>query len=154
MSRIEHWEAVRQQIDAWLEDLYRRAMEVVERHWALVRDAERNLPWEQRSCLQLRCAKRGNAILLEWTQIKWIGSKAKGNRRMVRIGIRKTEEYGYSLKNLLALSKDWERPLVEETETRLTELRREARHINKALRLLKIASGTTGARNDGKDEEE
>jgi hypothetical protein len=125
---------------AWLDDLFRSAYQIVEAHWALVRASEQKHPgWENKSVLQLRCRRSGNAIKLEWTRIKWLGSTARGNRRAVRISIRKTHEYSYSLKTLLDLCKEWEKPLVEATESKLAAIRREARHINKALRLVRIA---------------
>ncbi|MFZ5615277.1 MAG: conjugative transfer protein MobI(A/C), partial [Pseudomonadota bacterium] len=42
-------------------------------------------------------------------------------------------------KTLAGFSKEWEKPLVEDTETRLTAIRREWGHINKALQYIRFA---------------
>ena len=140
MEKNDHQKLAVEQLHAWLDDLYDRAYKIVEAHWAVVRATEQKMPgWENKSALQVRCARDGNAIKLEWARIKWIGSKTKGTRRAERLSIRKTGEYGYNLKTLLGFSKEWEKPLVEDTETKLTAIRREARHINKALQLIRFA---------------
>lgn len=140
MEKNDHQKLAVEQLHAWLDDLYDRAYKIVEAHWAVVRATEQKMPgWENKSALQVRCARDGNAIKLEWARIKWIGSKTKGTRRAERLSIRKTGKYGYNLKTLLGFSKEWEKPLVEDTETKLTAIRREARHINKALQLIRFA---------------
>lgn len=129
-----------QHLQAWLDDLFSRANKIVDAHWAMVRAAEAKVTgWENRSALQVRCARDGNAFKLEWAQVKWVGSKQRGTRKAARLSIRKSGEYGYNLNTLLALSKEWEKPLVRDTETRLAEIRREARHVNKALQYIRFA---------------
>lgn len=146
MGRTDHGELVVEQLQAWLDDLYDRAYEIVEAHWAVVRATEQKMPgWENKSTLQVRCVRDGNAIKLEWARVKWVGSKTKGTRRAERLSIRKTGEYGYNLKTLLGFSKEWERPLVEDTEIKLTAIRREARHVNKALQYIRFAKAAREA---------
>ncbi len=140
MGTTSYQELAVEQLHAWLDDLHEQAEKIVEAHWAVVRATEQKMPgWENKSALQLRCAREGNSIKIEWVKIRWVGSKAKGTRKAKREYLRKTGEYGYSLNTLLGLSKEWEKPLVEDTETKLTAIRREARHINKALQLIRFA---------------
>lgn len=140
MGTTSYQELAVEQLHAWLDDLYEQAEKIVEAHWAVVRATEQKMPgWENKSALQLRCARVGNSIKIEWVKIRWVGSKTRGTRKAKREYIRKGDDYGYSLNTLLGLSKEWEKPLVRDTETRLTAIRREARHINKALQLIRFA---------------
>lgn len=140
MEKRDHREIVVEQLHAWLDDLYGRANEIVEAHWAVVRATEQKMPgWESKSALSVVCSRDGNAIKLEWARVKWVGSKAKGTRKAARIYIKKGKGYGYNLKTLAGFSKEWEKPLVEDTETRLTAIRREWGHINKALQYIRFA---------------
>lgn len=90
--------------------------------------------------LQLRCTKNGRAIKVEWAKVKWYGSKAKGTRKAIREYIRKGTGVGYNLNTLLRLCKEWEKPLVEDTVKKLTEICREAAHVNKALQQIRLAT--------------
>jgi hypothetical protein len=129
-----------EQLQAWLDDLYQQAEKIVEAHWVVVRATEQKMPgWENKSALQLRCTREGNSIKIEWAKIRWVGSKARGTRKAKREYIKKGKGPGYSLKTLLSISKEWEKPLVEDTEGKLTAIRREAGHINKALQSIRFA---------------
>ena len=131
--------------------LHARAYKIVEWHWNYVRDMEGRLPgWENKSSLQVRCTKQGNSIRLDWCGIKWYGSKAKGNRQWVRTHIGKPKgAYGYTLSKLKAMARCWEADKVEETETSLTDIRREASHLVKAIISIRNArSGAAGQEGD------
>ena len=140
MEEINHRKKAVDHLQAWLDDLYAQAEKVVEAHWAVVRATEQKIPgWENKSALRLRLRRKGNAIKLEWGKVRWTGSKTRGTRTALVDYLRKTDDYGYNLKVLKDLSKDWEKPLVEDTETKLTAIRREWRHINKAIQLIRFA---------------
>lgn len=146
MEKRDYREIVVEQLHAWLDDLYDRANEIVEAHWAVVRATEQKIPgWENKSSLSVVCSRTGNAIKLEWARVKWVGSKAKGTRKATRIYIKKGKGYGYNLKTLAGFSKEWEKPLVEDTETKLTAIRREWGHINKALQYIRFAKAAREA---------
>ena len=129
-------------LEAYMGDLYNQAHEVVTQHWEAVRSQERKTPgWENSSNLQLRCELRGNSLRADWCGIKWIGSKKANNRRMVRIGIPKPAgTHSYSLPRLYAHAKEWEKPLVKETEEKLAAIRSEASHVIKAIRAIRNAA--------------
>lgn len=119
-----------------IDALHARAYKIVERHWNYVREMEGRLPgWENKSSLQVRCAaKVGNSIRIDWCGIKWYGSKAKGDRKPIRTYIAKPKgAFGYTLSKLKALARDWEAQKVEETETQISDIRREASHLVKAI---------------------
>ena len=140
MEETNHLEKAADHLQAGLDDLYAQAEKIVEAHWAAVRATEKKWPgWENKSVLRLRLRRKGNTIMLEWGKVRWAGSKARGTRTALVEYLRKTDDYGYNLKILKALSKDWEKPLVEDTETKLTAIRREWRHINKALQHIRFA---------------
>jgi hypothetical protein len=140
MEETNYQKLATEQLEAWLDDLYQKAETIVESHWAAVRATEQKTPgWENKSALQLRCSRKGNAIKIEWTKIRWVGLKAKGTRKAIREYIKKGKGPSYSLKTLLSISKEWEKPLVEDTESRLAAIRREAGHINKALQYIRFA---------------
>lgn len=137
---------VEQLLNAWLDDLYEQAEKVVEAHWASIRDAEQKIPgWENKSHLRIRIRRKGNALKLEWGKVRWVGSKAKGTRTPLVDYIRKADEYGYNLNTLLGLSRDWEKTLVKNTETRLASIRREWRHVNKAIQTIRFAENARKA---------
>lgn len=124
-------------------ELHARAYRLVEQHWVYVKEMEGRLPgWENKSSLQVRCALlEGNSIRAEWCGIKWYGSKAKGDRRPIRTYITKPKgAYGYTLSKLTALAKDWEAQKVEELELQLSDIRREASHLVKAIINLRNAN--------------
>jgi hypothetical protein len=125
-----------------LNELHEHAYGLVEAHWQLVRANEQKLPgWENKSGLQLRCVRTGKSFRVEWSGIEWRGSKARNTRKALRVHIQKNaEEPGYSLKKLHAHCKEWEKPLVADTEEKLVTIRREVRHITKALQLIRFAS--------------
>ena len=140
MGTTSYQELAVEQLHAWLDDLHEQAEKIVEAHWVVVRATEQKMPgWENRSALQLRCTREGNSIKIEWVKIRWVGSKARGTRKAKREYIKKGKGPGYSLKTLLSISREWEKPLVEDTESKLTAIRREAGHINKALQSIRFA---------------
>lgn len=133
---------VMEALEGYMEALHEQAYEIVMRHWDAVKLQERKTPgWENSSNLQLRCELRGNSLRIDWCGIKWVGSKKMDNRRMVRITIPKpTGVNSYSLPKLYAYAKEWEKPLVKETEDKLAAIRSEASHVIKALRAIRNAA--------------
>jgi len=123
-----------------LDELEARAKDVADRYWNGVYEKEKQHPgWENRSDLSLRVRRKGNALMAEWRNIRWVGSKAKGNRRAIADYIKRPDgEYGYNVAKLRNLAKDWEKPLVEKTEAEMKEVRRRWRHITKAIKLIKV----------------
>lgn len=140
-------------LEELINELHARAYKIVESHWKYVRDMEGRLPgWENKSSLQVRCAKlNGNSIRADWCEIKWYGSKAKGDRRSIRVHITKPKDtHLYTLSKLKALARDWEASKVEETEYQLSDIRREASHLVKAI--ISIRNARLAATRDGKKE--
>jgi hypothetical protein len=135
------YEAAVEMLESRLDDLAIQADETVHAHWNRVKDMENRSPgWENKSNLLVRCVKAGNSLRLDWSGIRWYGSKAKGTREPKRIHIRKPESsYSYSLKKLYEHCKEWEKPLVKDTEEKLVVIRREARHVTKALQQIRFA---------------
>lgn len=129
-------------LEGYMNALHDLAYEIAMGYWEAVKLQERKTPgWENRSNLQLRCAKKGNSLRIDWCGTKWIGSKKTNNRRMVRISIPKPAGVNsYSLPKLYAYAKEWEKPLVKETEDKLGAIRNEASHIIKAIRAIRNAA--------------
>jgi hypothetical protein len=57
--------------------------------------------------------------------------------------IKPKDSYGYTLSKLLTLSPDWAKDKVEETETQLADIRREASHLVKAIIYIKHAKAAS-----------
>lgn len=133
------YKVAREALERRIEDLIKEAYAVVEDHWKVVYAEEKQRPgWKNASSLQLRARKVGNSIILEWSGVRWYGGT--GQRRKKLVYIPKTRgEYSYSMSKLMAFAKDWEKPLVEQTEKRLAAIRREAGHIAKALQSIRHA---------------
>jgi hypothetical protein len=123
--------ALEQRIDL----LYKKGGEIVDRYWLFVYKMEEKLTgWENKNRLHIRCVITGNSIRMDWCEVKWYGSSSQGSRKPVRRQIIKPKNaYGYTLSKLKALSQDWAKDMVEETETQLAEIRREASHLVKAI---------------------
>lgn len=135
MATRENYKTVMEALEGYMDALHDQAYELVMQHWEAVKLQERKAPgWENNSNLQLRCAKKGNSLRIDWCGIKWLGSKKMSNRRMVRIAIPKPAGvHNYSLPKLYAYAKEWEKPLIKDTEERLGAIRREASHVIKAI---------------------
>lgn len=133
---------VMEALEGYMAALHDQAYEIVMRHWDAVKLQERKTPgWENSSNLQLRCELRGNSLRIDWCGIKWLGSKKMDNRRMVRITISKPAGVNsYSLSKLYAHAKEWEKPLIKETEGKLAAIRCEASHVIKAIRSIRNAA--------------
>ena len=124
-----------------IDQLYRQGKAIVDRYWQYIYDMEGKLPgWESKCRLQVRCIVKGNSIRADWTEIKWYGSSARGNRKPIRRQIIKPKDsYGYTLSKLHSLAPEWAKDIVEETETQLAGIRREASHLVKAIMYIKHA---------------
>lgn len=124
-----------------IDALHASAHGIVDRHWTFVYSMEQKLTgWEHKSTLQIRCMQEGNSIRLDWCGIKWYGSKANGDRKSIRTHVTRPKgAYGYTLSKLKALAQNWEADMVEETESHLTKIRREASHLVKAIICIKHA---------------
>ena len=141
-------------LEGLVKELHTKAYKIVESHWMYIREMEGRLPgWENKSKLQVRCAKlEGNSIRVDWCEIKWYGSKAKGDRKSIRVHIVKPKgSHLYTLTKLKALARDWEAAKVEETEYRLSDIRREASHLVKAI--ISIRNARLAATRNGKVED-
>jgi hypothetical protein len=139
--QIRHHEDAIQLLEMRIKQLQDRGEAVVDDYWKHVKEMEPKLPgWESKSRLQVRCILTGNSIRADWCEVRWYGSSSKGGRRSVRRQITKPKDvYGYTLSKLLTLSPDWAKDKVEETETQLTDIRREASHLVKAIIYIKHA---------------
>jgi hypothetical protein len=139
--QILHHEDAIQLLEMRIKQLQDRGEAVADGYWKHVKAMEPKLPgWESKSRLQVRCILTGNSIRADWCEVRWYGSSSKGGRRSVRRQITKPKDaYGYTLSKLLTLSPDWAKDKVEETETQLADIRREASHLVKAIIYIKHA---------------
>ena len=124
-----------------IDRLYRDGQAIVDSYWTYIYAMEKKLPgWESKCRLQVRCIVKGNSIRADWTEIRWYGSSAKGDRKSIRRQIIKPKDsYGYTLSKLKTLAPEWAKEIVEETETQLINVRREASHLVKAIIYIKHA---------------
>ena len=139
--QIRHHEEAIQLLEMRIKQLQDRGEAIADGYWKHVKAMEPKLPgWESKSRLQVRCILTGNSIRADWCEVRWYGSSSKGGRRSVRRQITKPKDaYGYTLSKLLTLSPDWAKDKVEETETQLADIRREASHLVKAIIYIKHA---------------
>ena len=139
--QVRHHEDAIQLLEMRIKQLQDRGEAVADGYWKHVKAMEPKLSgWESKSRLQVRCILTGNSIRADWCEVRWYGSSSKGGRRSVRRQITKPKDaYGYTLSKLLTLSPDWAKDKVEETETQLADIRREASHLVKAIIYIKHA---------------
>lgn len=129
--------------DARLQQLFEEAYGLIDQHWIWVRAMERSQEkWDGKSQLQIRCVRVGNSIRLHWSKIKWIGSKAAGNRRSLRLYIKRPKNsHSYTISKLRDLACDWEADAVEALELKLAKTRREATFLVKAIGNIQNSQG-------------
>ena len=129
-------------IQARLGDLRLMAEAIVDRHWQVVRAGEKeNKGWENSSCLTLRLKESQHSFSVLWGRIEWRGSKAKGTRTMLRHHIAKgRESSGYNMERLKSYARDWEKEIVEATESELALIRDEVKFLSKALQTIRYAN--------------
>ena len=143
--QVRHHEDAIELLEMRIKQLQDRGEAVVDDYWKHVKEMEPKLPgWESKSRLQVRCILTGNSIRADWCEVRWYGSSSKGGRQSVRRQITKPKDgYGYTLSKLLTLSPDWAEEVVKKTETQLTEIRREASHLVKAIIYIKHAKAAS-----------
>lgn len=128
-------------VEKLIGDLHQRGAAIVQEHWDYIYRMDHKVAgWEQKSRLQVRCILEGNSIRADWCEIRWQGSMAQGSRQAIRRHIGKPRgAHQYSIPKLRKLSRDWEGDRVEQTESALSEIRRQAGHLVKALLYLRHA---------------
>lgn len=123
-------------------ELHVQAVGLVSAHWEQVLAKEKALnDWKEKSCLQLASHRKGNHIQLKWIGNKWFG--AKSTRRTVKTNIiRNKDDLSYSTAKLKVLAKEWELPIVIETERKLTTIRKQAYFVTRSIVALRNAKAT------------
>lgn len=129
-------------------DLYDQAIEVADSYMGFVDGVEANAKgWQSRSTLQLSCTRKGNHLDLKWTGVRWYGKQSA--RTSIRVHIAKNATtLGYTEDKLKAFAKEWEIAEVMKAEQKLQVIRRQARHIVKAIisvrNAVKVAKANPG----------
>lgn len=129
-------------------ELYDEAMRIQDHYIDTVSEHERRATgFESRSALELSCAKRGNNIQIVWKGIKWYGSKA--NRTRTRVAIpRDSKNLIYTDAELKKHAKDWEWPIVQETELQMQSIRRQAHHLVRSVMSIRSAKSVKRVANE------
>lgn len=129
-------------IHARLGNLRAAAAMVVDRYWQAVYAGEKgNKGWENNSCLTVRLKESQYSFSVLWGRIEWRGSKAKGTRTVLRHHIAKGKESsGYNMGRLKSYARDWEKEIVEATESELALIREEVKFLSKALQIIRYAN--------------
>lgn len=137
---MESLEAITASIEKRMGELEAMASDIVDRYWEQVMRFESSNPgWKNKSGLRLRCYRKGNYLRIEWTGLKWYGAKAGGYGPVLKYIPKGKGAHIYPLSRIFGYAKEWEKPLIEETEKELAWIRREAFHLNKALFSIRYA---------------
>ena len=133
---------VSEAIKARLRDLRSTAAAIVDRHWHEVRAGEKvHKGWENSSRLMLRLKESQHSFSVLWGRVEWRGSKAKGTRMLLRHHISKgRESSAYNMDRLKNYACDWEKEIVEATESELALIREEVKFLSKALQIIRYAN--------------
>lgn len=117
-----------------MEFLVNAAQSLGKRHGDLVDATNPNKTWEEKSILQVRARIHQNSLGIEWYEVRWYGSSAAKTRRPKYTYLGKPKDkYIYSMGKLLKNAQSWEAAIVEEIETGMSAIRREATFIGKAI---------------------
>lgn len=127
-------------LEACMFDLHRAASEAVFEHWEQIKAREKlSTSWEDRSNLSVAAHRKGNHIQAKWIGIKWYGKG--GARRQLKVNIARSRvDLSYSMAKLSPWAREWEVPIVEETERKLTSIRKQAYHLVRAIMAVKNAA--------------
>lgn len=93
--------------------------------------------WEAYSPVRLSIRLAGNSLELRWQHVKWLGSREK--RYKLRTWLETTSDGGYSEATLRKHTAPWETDIAIETEKRLHVLRRQSKHMVKAIMSMRNA---------------
>ena len=139
MNSDPPYDLAMEHLEECIKALHMAAVAIVDEHWAQILEHENKArTWQDKSQLQLACHRKGNNIQIKWIGTKWYG-KAPA-RRSIRTNIaRGAGELGYSMAKLREWTREWETPIVEDTERKLTSIRRQAQHVVKAIMALRHA---------------
>ena len=139
MSSEPTYDLAMEHLEECIKALHMNAVAIVDEHWAQILEHENKArSWQEKSQLQLACHRKGNNIQIKWIGTKWYGKAS--SRRSVRTNIaRGAGELTYSMAKLREWTREWEAPIVEETERKLTSIRRQAQHVVKAIMALRHA---------------
>lgn len=126
---------VRMALESRIEDLYHEADDIVSHYWdTVIKMEKRRKGVENKNRLRLRCVKQSNSIRVEWQGIVWVGKGKDGKLFDKREHITKpARSFTYTLSKLYKFAHEWEKEIVDETESRLSGIRREAHHLTRAL---------------------
>ncbi|AVO43572.1 conjugative transfer protein MobI(A/C) [Simplicispira suum] len=129
-------------LEACMHDLHVTAAAVVDDHWQQIKDMEKQTQsWSDKSTLVLAAYRKGNHLQLKWIGTKWYG--VKDARRQVKISIpRAKSELTYTMAKLRPWTKEWEAPIVEETERKITSIRKEAHFVVRSIMAIRNAALT------------
>lgn len=123
-----------------MHDLHVTAAAVVDDHWQQIKAMEKQAQaWSDKSTLVLAAHRKGNHLQIKWIGTKWYG--VKNARRQLKISIpRAKSELTYTMAKLKPWTKEWEAPIVEETERKLTAIRKQAHFIVRSIMAVRNAS--------------
>lgn len=126
---------IREALERRMDELHQEIEKIVERYWATVlrMEGERS-GVKNRNRLRLRSAKDGNSVRAEWFAVAWVGKGKNGKYFDKKESISKpAASFGYTISKLHKYAHEWEKEIVEETESRLVGIRQEAYHLTRAL---------------------
>ncbi|HBV20351.1 MAG TPA: hypothetical protein DEF07_01355 [Nitrosomonas sp.] len=140
LHSLESLETIWKSIEIRIDELEKIAASIIDRHWELVMQSEKAFPgWQNRSNLNLRIHRKGNNLRIDWTGIKWSSNK-DGKKYPLYTHISKGKgKHTYTLSKLYSFAKEWEKPLIAETEKELAWIRRESFHLNRSLFSIRYA---------------
>lgn len=138
-----------------VETLYQEVELIVSSYWDAVLKMEKEKKDAQyRNRLRLRSVKEKNSIRAEWQGIVWTGKGKDGKLFDKKEHISKPAgSFSYTLSRLYKFAHDWEKELIEETEVKLTGIRKEAHHLTRALISLGHAEAAEVKRKAGDEKE-
>lgn len=114
--------------------LEEQANDLCQQHLELVKRTNKRLGWNDHSTLFVQARMRDNTLTINWSTVKWYGSRTEGKRRMVKTSIgKRRDRYEYNMVALLDKAQPWEIDMVREIETDLVPVRREAKFIGEAI---------------------
>lgn len=152
MQIEDHYEQAEAALEACLYKVQKEAALLVDAHWEAIKAQEQHATsWSDKSILQLSSFRKGNHIQIKWVSISWFGRGA--SRRQVMENIQKKSEFGYTPASLKKFAKEWEWPLVEETERKMTLLRKQAHFLVKSKMALRNAAIVEGKLNAAVEED-
>lgn len=117
------------------EELIKDSKQIIKEYWDWHHETNNKLEWNEKGVIgvRVRVRERGDipSLDIEWFKMYFVRNKVTGKTDMRSTYIRKGRGNAYSLRAFKKIAKQWELPVIEEMERKLSLIRECSINIGK-----------------------